>query len=393
MSHVIEVDYKNLFKNGNRIGGDVFLQTKSKDTNRIVCSLSDGLGSGVKANVLANLTATMGHRFVLNNMDIRDSAHIIMDTLPVCNERKISYATFTILDVSEDGMVDIIEYDNPDFILMREDNVIECDKKKIELKRQFTHREEKILYSKIQMKHGDRLIVFSDGVTQSGIGTKRYPLGWRQNNVEKYIIKLVKEKPDISARELSKRIVDQGCYNDGYSPKDDITCAVLYYRRARDTLVVSGPPFSKKQDNEVAQMVKNFNGKCVLSGGTTSEIIGRELNRMIKVDLKNFDPKIPPPAIMEGIDLVTEGMLTLNTVADLLEKGISNLNGRKNAAVRMVELLMDSDRVNFIVGTTINAAHQDPEMPVDMGIRRTIIKRIVKLLEDKYLKKVNVKYV
>lgn len=393
MNHVIEVDYKNLFKDGNRIGGDVFLQTKNRDTNRIVCSLSDGLGSGVKANVLANLTATMGHRFVLNNMDIRESAQIIMDTLPVCSERKISYATFTILDISKDGVVDIIEYDNPEYIMVKGKTVFKNDKKIIKLKRQFAHREEKIHYSRVKMQHGDRLVFFSDGVTQSGIGTSKYPLGWRQGNVEDFVQEAIENSPEISARELSKTIVRRASANDCHSPKDDITCVVLYFRKARDTLIVSGPPYSKKQDAEICEEFKQFSGNKIISGGTTAEIMSRELKKDVKVDLKNFDPTIPPPAIMEGVDLVTEGMLTLNSVAEILESGGNTSNLRKNAATKMVEIFLNSDRVKMIVGTTINAAHQNPDMPLDMGIRRTIIKRIIKSLEENFLKEVIVKYV
>ena len=114
----IDVDYAQIYKHGQKIGGDVFLLSRNPESNKIVCTLSDGLGSGVKANVLASLTAHMAHKLSFSPIDLGHSAEIIMNTLPVCRERKISYSTFTIADIHykenmENINVRLVEYDNP----------------------------------------------------------------------------------------------------------------------------------------------------------------------------------------------------------------------------------------------------------------------------------------
>jgi serine phosphatase RsbU (regulator of sigma subunit) len=142
MKYFIEVDYAQHFKYKQKICGDVFLLSQTENKDRIVSTLSDGLGSGVKANVLANLTATMGQKFVLNNFDLNKSADIIMNTLPICKERKISYSTFSICDISKQGFIKIIEYDNPEFIYFKQNRLVDVQKKRVLLKKKHSHRKE-----------------------------------------------------------------------------------------------------------------------------------------------------------------------------------------------------------------------------------------------------------
>ncbi len=393
MRLVIDVDYHNICKSGQKISGDVFLLNRQKEQDRIVCTLSDGLGSGVKANVLASLTATMGQKFVLNNMDITRSAHKIMQTLPVCSVRKISYATFSIIDISKEGSVRMISYDNPPFIWHRTDGIHQCQSTIIPLEKKFSHRKEVIHYSEVSMTIGDRLIFFSDGVSQSGMGTRLFPLGWRQWDIETFVNKTVQKSPTISSRELSRVISREAQKNDAYRPKDDITCAVAYFRKPRHTLLLTGAPFSKEKDSYIAEIFQSFEGKKIVSGGTTANIIARELSASVEVDLTYRDKKIPPPSSMKGADLISEGMLTLSRVAEILEQKEDISITSSNAATMMVEILLDSDSVHFMVGTKINEAHQNPDMPVEMGIRRTIVQRIIHALEENYLKETSLEYV
>ena len=116
----IDVGFDSKSKYNQRVTGDTFLSQRIKEENRTVAVLSDGLGSGIKASVLSTLTATMALKYIVNRMDIEKAASVIMKTLPICKERRISYATFTLLDIEPEGMVRIVEYDNPPFTLMRE---------------------------------------------------------------------------------------------------------------------------------------------------------------------------------------------------------------------------------------------------------------------------------
>ena len=206
-------------------------------------------------------------------------------------------------------------------------------------------------------------------------------------------MKKTADQPDISSRELSKAVVNRAVRNDIYIPRDDITCAVIYARQPRKLMVVTGPPLDSSRDTELAGMVKSFPGKMIVSGGTTANIISRELGRKVRTDLSRLDEDLPPTAQMDGIDLVTEGIFTLARTAELLESGEYRSMRRQNGASQIIDLLLDSDEINFVVGTRINNAHQDPNVPVGLEIRRNIVNRIGKCLSDKLLKEVNISYI
>ena len=179
---------------------------------------------------------------------------------------------------------------------------------------------------------------------------------------------------------------------DGLSSKDDITAVVVYIRRPRKTLIVTGPPFSKESDAVLGEKIKAFDGRKIVSGGTTALIVSRLFNAKISVDLSCWSPDVPPASKMEGIDLVTEGMLTLSQVANVLEKKIPPASLPNTPVKKFVEILLDSDQIHFIVGTKINEAHQDPNIPVEIGIRRTIVGRLRAALENIYLKETSQEY-
>ncbi|MBQ8353058.1 MAG: serine/threonine-protein phosphatase [Spirochaetaceae bacterium] len=392
----IEVGHYQLCKYNMHVEGDVFLSQKNPSDGRVITALSDGLGSGIKAGVLATLTATMATRFIAMDIPIKRAAEIIMNTLPVCKERGISYATFTLVDIEPSAAVRIMEYDNPPYILVRQNTVVEPIKEMTELvrknKKTAPRRESILQYSRYDARPGDRLIFFSDGVTQSGMGSMVFPFGWGFENVQTFVLECIEENPSISARELARKVVQQASSFDGFSPKDDITCGVIYFRNPRDMLVVTGPPVLKENDKVVAQLFDSFDGRKIVCGGTTANILSRELSRKINVILKDIDPIVPPISEMEGADMVTEGIITMGKVSEILENGGNTDKMKRNAATRMVEMFLDSDRIHFAVGTKINEAHQDPNMPVELEIRRNIVKKIASLLQDKYLKEVHIQY-
>jgi hypothetical protein len=386
----IEVDSCQRAKHGQLISGDVFLSEKVKQEGRIVSVLSDGLGSGVKASVLASMTATMALKFAASAMDIRSSAEVIMDTLPICSVRKISYSTFTVVDMASTGATRIIEHGNPPFLLIRPKGELTVSKTELRPKR---WEQRVINFSTFNVQREDRIIFFSDGITQAGMGEYRTPLGWGLPNVERYVREKIARYPYISARELSRILVAKAEEVDGLSAKDDITCGVVYFRSPRKLLVMTGAPFNRAHDLDLAKMAEHTSGRKVICGGTTANIISRLLNREIEIDMRqHLDPKVPPSARMEGFELVTEGTLTLGQVLRLLEEGFPPEDMKSNAAVRLATMLLDSDIVKFAVGTRINEAHQDPNIPVELDLRRNIVKRIASLLETKYMKRVIIQY-
>jgi len=388
----IEVNSQQRNHDEERICGDVFLNKYIKEEDRIVAVLSDGMGHGVKANILATLTATMALNFTSEHKEVARIAEIIMNTLPVCSERKIAYSTFTIVDIESSGKTNILEYDNPPTIVLRGNKIFDPSWNRIVLEK--GKHAGKILKSCTFMpEKEDRIIICSDGASQSGMGSETLPFGWERDNIATYASTLVNSEASISASVLAGKIVSMAHKNDDYRAKDDISCAVIYFREPRKLLLCTGPPYEKEKDKVLAAKVSGYSGKVILCGGTTADIIARELNRKIVDELIFEDPELPPESFLEGIDLVTEGILTLQKVNEILKTFNNSVRLSKGPADKIVKLLMESDEIHFIIGTRINIAHQDPNLPVELEIRRTVVKRIARLLEEKWLKKITYEYI
>lgn len=388
----IEVACEQRNYGNERICGDVFLSRKVKEENRTIVVLSDGMGHGVKANVLATLTATMAVNFTIEHKSVEKIAEIIMNTLPVCSERQMSYSTFTIVDIEHDGLINILEFDNPQTIVLRDNKLFDPGWKTMVLDSEKNAGKE-ILSCQFEPLKEDRIVCCSDGIAQSGLGTDRFPLGWGRDRVQEYAIKLIQNSPKISAAKLALKMVNMAYQNDGYSSKDDTSCASIYFRSPRKLMIVTGPPYEKEKDEELGRTVRSFRGKKVVCGATTADIIARELDLEIEDSLVFDDPELPPVSHMEGIDLVTEGILTITKATRILKDFSPSYSLGKGPADRIVKLVQQSDEIHFIIGTRVNIAHQDPNLPIDLEIRRTVVKRMARLLEEKFLKEVTIRYI
>jgi hypothetical protein len=388
----IEINSHQRNYDGERINGDVFLYRYIKEEDRVIAVLSDGMGHGVKANILATLTATMALNFTKEHKEVDRIAEIIMNTLPVCSERKISYSTFTIIDIESTGRATILEYDNPSTIVLRGNQLFDPSWKKVVLEK--GKNAGKVLKTcSFKPEKEDRIIFCSDGVAQSGMGSEEFPFGWERDNVATYAAALVSNEASISAIMLAGKIVTMAHKNDRYKAKDDISCAIVYFREPRKLLVCTGPPYEKEKDKELAAKVSSYKGKVILCGGTTADIVARELKRTIVDELIFEDPELPPESFLDGIDLVTEGILTLQKVNEILKTYNNSVKLGKGPADKIVRLVMECDEIHFVIGTRINIAHQDPNLPVELEIRRTVVKRIARLLEEKWLKNVSFEYI
>ena len=388
----IEVNSQQRNHDEERICGDVFLYRYIREEERVIAVLSDGMGHGVKANILATLTATMALNFTREHKEVDRIAEIIMNTLPVCSDRKISYSTFTIVDIDSSGKANILEYDNPSTIILKGNKELDVQWKKVVLDK--GKNAGKVLRScTFVPQKEDRIVFCTDGVSQSGMGSESFPFGWERDNIAAYASQLVTSESSISAVVLAGKIVTMAHKNDGYKAKDDISCAVIYFREPRKLMICTGPPFEKEKDKELALKIGGYEGKVILCGGTTADIVARELNRTIVDELIFEDPELPPESFLEGIDLVTEGILTLQKVNEILKTFNNSVRLGKGPADKIVKMLMESDEIHFIIGTRINIAHQDPTLPVELEIRRTVVKRIARLLEEKWLKQVTFEYI
>jgi hypothetical protein len=383
----IEIEAYQIIKSGEAVSGDNYKIDIDENTNRYISVLSDGLGSGIKASLLSNMTTSMAVKFVKENVDILKFSEIIMDSLPICEIRKISYSTFTILDIL-DNEVKIIEMDNPDYIHIRDFQEI-THKKNTLISSKWPDR--KIFISDFELKLEDRILFFSDGVSQAGLGHNPYKFGWKTQGCRNFAIDVIKKNKNISARDLSRIIAKKALsLNPNNKAVDDVSCIVVYCREPRKLRLLTGPPVKIENDIKFLEYLKNFNGSKIICGGTTSQIIARLLNKKIETNFNFGNYKLPPTSKIEGFDLVTEGILTLTEVAIHLEKNYEKCD---EISGNIINLFMENDIIEFIVGTKINEAHQDPNLPKDLDMRRNIIKRIKFCLETKYRKKVLIKYI
>lgn len=387
----IELDFSQINKHANYVCGDVCLSKKIKAENRTISILSDGLGSGIKANILATMTSSILFNFMALNEPLDRVINMLLSTLPIDSKRKIAYSTFTMVEVDFDGETRVIEYGNPSTLFFRGSEPIKPQQQKV-MSPEETGMKQTLYSWKFMAEQNDRIVTFSDGLSQSGMGKKNMPFGWDMENIISTISSLIRKSPSISSKQLSDILVEKACLNDSLKPNDDISCSVMFFTQPRKLLLCSGPPFHSKSDAFLANKTNLFNGFTIVCGGTTAQIISRELKRPIKNVKISRVCITPPEAEIEGIDLVTEGILTLGEVSKQLEFPSLIKENENSPAGHIVRQLLNHDEINFLVGTKVNEAHQDPNLPIELEIRRNVIKKIAHLLEDNYLKNINLEY-
>jgi hypothetical protein len=386
----IEVNCHQKSHEGERISGDVFLSKRIPEENRVIAILSDGMGHGVKANVLATLTSSLALNFTKEHKKANIIAETVMKALPECSDRKMSYSTFTIVDIEFDGTTQIIEYGNPQCVIFRGSKLFQPEWQCVILTGANAGKE--ITTCSFKSMKEDRIVFFSDGISQSGTGSVKYPTGWGRDNALAYIEKLISNNTSVSAKNLSAKLVNIAFQNDQFVSRDDISCATIYLRSPRRLLLCSGPPVEPVNDNEMAEIVKVFKGKKIICGATTSDIISGQLNIPITEGQKFDDPELPPISFMEGIDLVTEGILTLSKVSQILQNYQTQYKRGKGPAEQVIKFLLESDEIHLVIGMRINQAHHVPGLPLELEVRPTVARRIARILEDKFLKDVYLKF-
>lgn len=384
----VDIDSYQQKKDGQNTFGDYIKSQRYTDEGRLLAVLSDGLGSGIKANILATMTSTMILKFLEEGKDILKATEVIMNSLPVCQVRKISYATFSAFECTDDGYIRIVEEGNPDFIHIRDGKAIEHEPQVITSKK-FANRHMHLYNFKLEPE--DRLIFCSDGVTQAGMGTNEYKLGWRREGLIKFVEDEISRNPIISSSHLAHEIVKEAIRKEPEKKaKDDVSALILYFRQPRKLLIFTGPPYRQDRDYEYSKIFDDFDGKKAIVGGTTANLIARELNREITTEKYNKG-MLPACSHMDGVDLITEGILTLTKVLEYLNEGYERWPD--DAAGRLITLLLDSDVIEFMIGSKLNQAHYDPDLPLELGIRKNVVKQLEKILSGRYIKKVNLKFI
>lgn len=389
MTLYVDTGFESLNKYNEEICGDKVEIVRNE--NSVVVVLSDGLGSGVKANILATLTVKIIGTIMANGSSIDEAVETIANTLPVCHDRGIAYSTFSILQIFNSGEGYLVEFDNPSVFRMRKgkpflfDTNIRVISGKVIKESRFTVIPE------------DAFIMVSDGVIHAGIG-RTLNLGWQWDNVAEYIQRVY--KPGISAKELTKLLLSACDSLYAQMPGDDTTVVTVNIRKPKNLVVMVGPPIDSDHDKAVVSSFASFEGKKVVCGGTTSQIVARELGKEIITNFDYFNPSIPPTAEIDGIHLTTEGVLTLRKALEYIKacessestmQDFLNLN-KKDGASRLASILLEeSTDIHFIVGRAINPAHQNTEFPLNLGIKLKIVEEIIIYLK-KMDKRVSLEY-
>ncbi len=384
----IDTGYSQACHWGERACGDAVAFRRIVSEDRLLCVMADGLGHGLKANILALMTTTMAIKFMAEDSEIVHFSEIIMDSLPVCQERHISYATFTILDTRPGGETRVVEMGNPPMILLRNGTEVTPASREVASPK---YRDRAMTCYDFTVQPGDRIVFFSDGVSQAGLGTANLPTGWGRDGALLYARHQISAMPEISAQELSERLLREAIAHEPHlRPADDITAVTFHYRHPQKMLVFTGPPVDPARDADCVRFFSEFAGTKIICGGTSAEIVGRGLGKPVVPLPAELGSDLPPMSKLEGADLVTEGILTLNRAARYLEHGEES---RNDPAGKIVELMRRHDVIEFMVGTKINQAHQDPNLPADLELRRNIVARIGGVLRDKYMKEVDIRFV
>ena len=383
MGITVDVAYKSLNKFGEVLCGDKVELLQTGDSNIMI--LADGMGSGVKANILATLTSKILGTMFLNGATLDECVETIVQTLPICQVRQVAYATFSILQVFSSGEAYLVEFDNPSCIFIRNGvlmpiprNIREVEGKKINEYR-------------FQVQRGDALLLMSDGTIHAGVG-QLLNFGWVWEDIAKYAVKQYPRT--ISAMRLATA-VSQACdelYQ--FRPGDDTTVACMRIIHSKPVHLMTGPAQNPEEDE---QMVQNFMSgdemtRHVVCGGTSATILARVLKRNLDVSMDYVDQEIPPIAYIDGVELVTEGVLTLNRVIRLLKLYAKNetvsesffieLDKRNGASMVAKMLVEDCTELHLYVGKAINSAYQNPDLPFDLGIRQNLVEQLKHAVEE-----------
>ena len=359
---------KQLHKRNEELCGDSLAVTRGSDS--VTVALSDGLGSGVKANILATLTTRIATHLLENGLPLTEVEETLGKTLPVCQVRKLAYSTFAIAQFFQDGYVRVVEFDTPETILLR-------DRKLRPLG--YTERKvggKTIRESVLDLEMGDWAVLISDGVLNAGIGGV-YPLGWGWEKAAEFLGR--QAHPEMSAQALAEKLAETVSDLYAGTPGDDVTIAVVKARQKLVATVLTGPPMKPDADEAVLRKFIGRPGLHVVCGGTTGKITARHLGQPLEVDLATMTRDVPALGRVKGLDLITEGVLTLTRANELLRSGADKETVRfgTDGASSLVRLLLDADHVHFMVGLAANPAHQNPDLPVHLDIKLSAVREMV----------------
>ena len=382
-----DIGFKSINHAGEQLCGDHVDIAEQEDGSTVIV-LADGLGSGVKASILSTLTSKIISTMLAAGLSLEECVETIAATLPVCSVRGVAYSTFTILRIIQNRTAEVIQYDNPHVILLRDGANWDYPRQEMSIGGKQIYR------SVIRLQENDVFIAMSDGCPHAGIGVA-YNFGWKREDIISYMEAM--NLCGYSAKLLSTMLVDECDRLYGGKPGDDATSCVVRMRRRVPMNLLFGPPGNRDDVNRMMSLFFAKEGKHIVCGGTTSSLAAKWLNKPLRPSL-DFEGDIPPIAKLEGVDLVTEGVITVNRVVQYAEDFIADNNcydewsNRKDGASMISRLLFEeATDINFYVGRAINPAHQNPDLPINFSIKMNLVQELSAALQ-KMGKRIKVSY-
>ncbi|MDY4835125.1 MAG: SpoIIE family protein phosphatase [Frisingicoccus sp.] len=378
MNVSIDVSWKSLNKHDEELCGDKVEILKTDDSDIII--LADGMGSGVKANILATLASKILGTMFLEGEPIEEAVETLASTLPICKVRGVAYSTFSILQIFHNGDAYLVEFDNPSCVFVRNKKLMKIPENYREISGK------KIREYRFKVEPNDCFVLMSDGTIYAGVG-ELLNLGWTWESMAEYTLKCAKETK--SAARIAS-LLSQAC-DDLYQqrPGDDTTVAVARVIERRIVNIFTGPPKDKEDDRKLMMDFMASEGKKIVCGGTTSKIAAQYLGQNI-TNNNDGTKEVPPTANIRGIDLVTEGVLTMSHTFKLLrrfdegdidEEFFDALDENNGGAKLARILLEDCTEVNLFVGKANNEANYEGNTLFDISIRKNLVVQLKEILE------------
>ena len=373
-----DIGYKSINHHGEQLCGD-HVEIIEQSDNSTVVVLADGLGSGVKASILSTLTSKIISTMMAAGLPIEDCVSTIAATLPVCSVRGVAYSTFTIIRIIDNESAEIIQYDNPHVIVLRNNANYEYPRTEMNIDGK------KIYKTELKLCENDIFIAMSDGCPHAGIGLA-YNFGWKREDIIDYMEVMC--ATNMTAKNLSTILVDECDRLYGNKPGDDATACIIKIRKREPMNILFGPPSNRDDAERMMSLFFSKEGKHIICGGTTSSIAAKYLGKPLQTPLNFEKSDIPPIAKIEGVDLVTEGVITVNKVLeyakDYLDKNemYEQWNFKQDGAAQICQLLFEeATDINFYVGRAINPAHQNPDLPINFSIKMNLVEELSKCLK------------
>ena len=374
-----DIGYKSINHYGEQLCGDHVEVVEVEDGSTIIV-LSDGLGSGVKASILSTLTSKILSTMMAAGLPIEECVGTIADTLPVCSLRGVAYSTFTIIRIVNNHTAEIFQYDNPHVVIIRNEKNYEYAKTEMNI------GGKRVFKSVIPLRENDIFVAMSDGCPHAGIGTA-YNFGWKREDIIEFLETMA--PAGYTAKNLSTILVDECNRLYGEKPGDDATACIVKIRKREPMNMLFGPPSNRDDANRMMSLFFSKEGKHIVCGGTTSSIAAKYLGKTVKASLNFEHSDVPPIAEIEGVDLVTEGVITVNKVLEYAKdylgenKYYEHWNFKKDGASLISRLLFEeATDINFYVGRAINPAHQNPDLPINFNIKMNLVEELSKCLRQ-----------